>query len=64
MIDHPDERARFASAAAAAGRRFGIDAFVRKMERLYTLLHAVSRPTRRRGILEQDLSFLSAGADA
>ena len=64
MIDHPDERARFASAAAAAGRRFGIDAFVRKMERLYTLLHAVSRPTRRRGILEQDLSFLTAGADA
>ena len=59
MIDHPGERARFAAAAAAAGRQFGIDAFVRKMERLYTLLHAVSRPTKRRGILEQDLSFLS-----
>ena len=43
MIDHPDERARFAAAAAAAGRQFGIDAFVRKMERLYTLLQQVSR---------------------
>jgi glycosyltransferase involved in cell wall biosynthesis len=64
MIDHPDERARFAAAAAAAGRQFGIDAFVRKMERLYTLLQQVSRATKRRGILQQDLSFLAGGADA
>jgi glycosyltransferase involved in cell wall biosynthesis len=64
MIDHPEERARFAAAAAAAGRRFGIDAFVRKMERLYTLLQQVSRATKRRGILQQDLSFLAGGADA
>jgi glycosyltransferase involved in cell wall biosynthesis len=63
MIDRPAERARFASAAAAAGRGFGIDAFVRKMERLYTLLHEVSGPTKRRGILQQDLSFLAGGAD-
>jgi glycosyltransferase involved in cell wall biosynthesis len=64
MIDHPEERARFAAAAAASGRRFGIDAFVRKMERLYTLLQQVSRATKRRGILQQDLSFLAGGADA
>jgi hypothetical protein len=37
---------------------------VRKMERLYTLLHDVSRPTRRRGILVQDLSFLTGGVPA
>jgi glycosyltransferase involved in cell wall biosynthesis len=64
MIDHPDERARFAASAAVAGRQFGIDAFVRKMERLYTLLQQVSRPTKRRGILQQDLSFLTGGAEA
>ena len=64
MIDHPDERARFAAAAAATGRQFGIDGFVRKMERLYTLLQQVSRATKRRGILQQDLSFLAGGADA
>jgi glycosyltransferase involved in cell wall biosynthesis len=64
MIDYPDERARFAAAAASAGRQFGIDAFVRKMERLYTLLQQVSRSTKRRGILQQDLSFLTGGAEA
>jgi hypothetical protein len=32
------------------------------MERLYSLLHEVSRPTKRRGILEQDLTFLAGGA--
>ena len=63
MMDRPDDRARFAAAARAAGRGFGIDAFVRKMERLYTLLHEVSRPTKRRGILQQDLSFLTSGAE-
>jgi glycosyltransferase involved in cell wall biosynthesis len=64
MLDHPDDRARFSEAAREAGRQFGIDTFVRKMERLYTLLHEVSRPTRRRGILEQDLSFLARGVGA
>ena len=58
-IEHPDERARLAANAGQAARSFDITAFVRKMERLYTLLHDVSRPTRRRGILAQDLSFLT-----
>ena len=40
-------------------RHYDIDAFVRKMERLYTLLHTVSRATRRRGVLRADLSFLA-----
>jgi glycosyltransferase involved in cell wall biosynthesis len=61
LMTHPDERARLAAGARVAGQSYGIDAFVRKMERLYTLLHQVSRATKRRGILTQDLSFL-AGA--
>ena len=57
-IDHPAERARLAAAARVTGRKYGIDAFVTKMERLYTLMHEVSRPTHRRGVAEADLSFL------
>jgi glycosyltransferase involved in cell wall biosynthesis len=57
-IDHPDERYRVGAAARVTGQQFDIGEFVRKMERLYEMLHDVSRRTRRRGILEQDLSFL------
>ena len=60
-IEHPDERARHAERAGQAAAAFDILAFVRKMEPLYTMLHDVSRPTRRRGSLAQDLSFLSGG---
>ena len=34
-----------------------------EMEELYTRLHAVSRSTHRRGILETDLSFLAGGPE-
>lgn len=61
MIDHPDDRARLAAAARESGQRYDIGVFVRKMERLYTLLHEVSRATRRQGVLRADLSFLSSG---
>jgi len=61
VIDHPDERDRLSAAARITGAQYDIDVFVRKMERLYTLLHAVSRATHRRGVLEADLSFLTAG---
>jgi glycosyltransferase involved in cell wall biosynthesis len=64
LIDRPDERARLAAAATETGRDYDIGAFVRKMERLYGILHEVSRPTRRRGVLEADLSFLARGAPA
>ncbi len=57
-IEHPDERAAMGARAREAGRSFDINAFVQKMERLYPMLHQLSRPTHRRGILEQDLSFL------
>jgi glycosyltransferase involved in cell wall biosynthesis len=60
-LTHADERAAMAARAKAAGRQYDIGMFVRKMERLYTLLHAVSRPTKRRGILAEDLSFLTTG---
>jgi glycosyltransferase involved in cell wall biosynthesis len=63
LHDQPDERARLAMNARATGRRYDIQRFVEKMERLYGLLHEVSRPTHRRGILEQDLSFLTEGPE-
>lgn len=58
LIDAPEERARLSANARLTGRHYDIAAFVRKMERLYELLHRVSRPTRRKGILDEDLGFL------
>jgi glycosyltransferase involved in cell wall biosynthesis len=60
-MDHPAERAARSEAARAAGRHYDIAAFVRKMERLYLLLHETSRKTSRRGAIEADLSFLDEG---
>jgi glycosyltransferase involved in cell wall biosynthesis len=60
-IEHPGERAGMSARARESARDFDINAFVRKMERLYPLLHDLSRPTRRRGILREDLSFLDRG---
>jgi glycosyltransferase involved in cell wall biosynthesis len=60
-MDHPAERQARAEAARAAGTHYDIAAFVRKMERLYALLHETSRATGRRGILQADLAFLDAG---
>ena len=64
LIDSPAERARLGAAARVTARQYDIATFVRKMERLYDLLHAVSRPTRRRGVLAADLSFLTSKAPA
>jgi len=64
LMDSPAERARLSAAAREAGQQYGIDAFVRKMERLYTLLADVSRRTKRQGILQQDLSFLETAGIA
>jgi glycosyltransferase involved in cell wall biosynthesis len=58
-IDRPGERARLSAAARQTGRKYDIDAFVHKMERLYVLLQQTSRATRRQGILREDLSFLT-----
>ena len=64
LIDGEPDRARLSAAARQTGQQYDIAAFVRKMERLYDLLHEVSRTTSRRGVLEADLSFLTAGARA
>ncbi len=59
LLDDAPARARLGEAARATGQRYGIDRFVRRMERLYDLLHATSRATKRRGVLEADLGFLT-----
>jgi glycosyltransferase involved in cell wall biosynthesis len=64
LIDAPDERSRLAAGARLAGTQYDIAAFVRKMQQLYDLLHRVSRVTKRRGVLQADLSFLTGGAAA
>lgn len=61
-MEHPEERMRLSAAARVSGQRYDIAAFVRKMERLYGLLHEVSRVSKRRGILSADLAFLTAGS--
>lgn len=58
LIDEPEERARLAANARATSAEYDIAAFVRKMERLYDILHARSRATGRKAIFETDMSFL------
>ncbi len=61
-LAHPGQRQAMGARARESSLQYDITTFVRKMERLYTLLHDVSRRTRRRGILAEDLSFLTTGA--
>ncbi len=58
LMDNPAERARLGANARESSRRYDIETFVRKMERLYPILHETSRRTHRRGVLDADLSFL------
>jgi len=64
LIDSPEDRARLSVHARVTGRQYDIATFVRKMERLYEILHEVSRKTRRQGVLQADLSFLTEGTRA
>ncbi len=59
VLATPELRATLEREARATGARYGIDVFVRRMERLYDLLHATSRATHRQGILTADLRFLT-----
>ena len=59
VIDDRPLAAGLAAEARKTGQRYDIAAFVRKMERLYDLLHETSRATGRAGILKQDLGFLA-----
>ena len=63
-MDDEALRGRLGAAARETGRQYDIAAFVSKMERLYELLHRVSRATHRRGASEADLSFLTSRAPA
>ena len=62
VIDEPQTRERIRAAAFETGKQYDITAFVRKMERLYDILHRVSRATHRKGVLVSDLSFLTSNA--
>lgn len=62
LIDEPALAAQLAAGARATGARYDIAAFVRKMERLYELLHESSKRTKRQSALTLDLSFLHDGA--
>lgn len=64
LMGSPADRARLALAARVTSRQYDIATFVSKMERLYEILHRVSRPTRRQGVLAADLSFLTNKATA
>ena len=58
LIDSADERRRLAANARVTSQEYDIASFVRKMERLYEILHARSRATGRKAIFETDMSFL------
>ncbi len=62
LLEHADRREDLASRARVTGAEYDIQSFVRKMEQLYTLMHEVSRPTRRAGTASADLGFLSSAA--
>ncbi len=60
LLDHPALAAQLGAEARNTGARYDIGAFVRKMERLYELLHESARVQRgRAGILKTDLGFLT-----
>ena len=58
----PDTRARLGHHARNTGAGYDIGQFVRKMERLYELMHELSRSTHREGVAKADLSFLARAA--
>jgi len=60
LIEQPVTAAALAANARQTGARYDIGVFVRKMERLYEILHETSRATKRAGVLRADLSFLTA----
>ncbi len=62
VIDEPQTRERIRASAFETGKQYDITAFVRKMERLYEILHRVSRATHRKGVFVSDLSFLTSNA--
>jgi glycosyltransferase involved in cell wall biosynthesis len=60
LIENPALASALAQEARRTGAKYDIGMFVRKMERLYEILHATSRATGRAGVLQADLGFLTA----
>ena len=60
VLEQPGLAERLADEARQTGARYDIARFVRKMERLYDILHDTSRATHRAGVLNADLTFLTA----
>lgn len=58
LMDNESERRRLAARARETSEQYSISAFVRKMERLYDVLHRESRARRRRVAETMDLAFL------
>jgi glycosyltransferase involved in cell wall biosynthesis len=61
LIEDPVLAGALGAEAGRTGARYDIAAFVRKMERLYEILHETSRTSRRAGVLTADLGFLATG---
>jgi glycosyltransferase involved in cell wall biosynthesis len=59
LIDQPALARRLADNARQTGAKYDITTFVRKMERLYEILHETSRRTARAGVVQADLGFLN-----
>lgn len=59
LMNDPALRGSIAAEGRVTAKDYDIAAFVRKMERLYDLLHEKSRSTRRGVVDTEDLSFLS-----
>jgi glycosyltransferase involved in cell wall biosynthesis len=64
LVNDRGLRQQVAGEARLTGQRYDIMAFTRKMERLYLLMHAISRQSGRRGVAAADLGFLTSGNPA
>ena len=64
LMDDPALRQRLSEGGRRSARQYDIAAFVRKMERLYDILHRESRSRKRRIAETLDLAFLTAKAGA
>jgi glycosyltransferase involved in cell wall biosynthesis len=60
LMEEPALARSLEAEARRTGAMYDINAFVRKMEQLYEILHRTSRATNRAGVLDADLGFLTA----
>lgn len=60
LIETPQFAERLAAQARQTGARYDLDLFVRKMERLYEILHRASRVSGRASLRDEDLGFLTS----